>query len=774
MRQFFSRAKLPQVDRQFVLAQMSRPPFHRIRLERCPRGIDGLHIDVALDSRLVNATILMVKAVLRRDVGQYFWRQPPKALSSDIVAGFQKAYIEHTRMALQLVRNSARPELAQLFQLAVVRLLLVVVDQQFSLLRQELHDARAMPSRDHGSHSLELHDRAVALARNEDSIRFHTLKDVLRVVVRMEDSNLRKLRETVLGMSWPLPRSMLVNPVVQLGGIGSNEDFFQSYPHILRIDQHAVELNRGLLGVFSDWLPEGQAMDTDADAQKSGHRLSAGHSLRGQLEIEREVAKFVGHAELARMIPHEFDNAKGVMALLGGDSDLWPEAGPWEMKGFDLVQQSKVRELMALLNKTELMKGIQASYRLAAVYPMLGIRGGAEWVYDYLVGHSSARELVKRLQVLPGVEDARTAMRLIDEKLQAGDDRGRRHADERMVVRFVGDLVRYRYDLKLAAWLYSGLSSLRLLHDEQKLSMSASNGILHDFRFAKAGEHQAVVGHAVLKADIRGSTAITAEMQARNLNPATYFSRTLYDPITRLLSVFGAEKVFVEGDAVILSLMEYEGGQADQLAVARACGLAQRILGVVESKNTENRSLGLPELGLGIGVAYSNGPPTYLYDEDHKIMISSAINRADRLSSCHAGMREQLSEGGQAQRRVVVAQPISDSDDSGKSDTEGLLHYNVNGIEMGAGAFNQLQVELMLAPIELADGADAGDDLYHVGRYSDMRGNSNWLVVRESPVHLWMGDRLVENGRAARVFYEVVAERELVDRIVERYEEQEF
>jgi len=304
--------------------------------------------------------------------------------------------------------------------------------------------------------------------------------------------------------------------------------------------------------------------------------------------------------------------------------------------------------------------------------------------------------------------------------------------------------------------------------------MSASNGILHDFRFAKAGEHQAVVGHAVVKADIRGSTAITAEMQARNLNPATYFSRTLYDPITRLLSVFGAEKVFVEGDAVILSLMEYEGGQADQLAVARACGLAQRILGVVESKNTENRSLGLPELGLGIGVAYTNGPPTYLYDEDHKIMISSAINRADRLSSCHAGMREQLSEGDNAQRRVVVAQPVSDSDDGGKSDTEGLLHYNVNGIEMGAGAFDQLQVELMLAPIELADGADAGDDLYHVGRYSDTRGNSNWLVVRESPVHLWMGDRLVENGRAARVFYEVVAERELIDRIVERYEEQEF
>lgn len=771
MRQFFSRAKLPQVDRQFVLAQMSRPPFHRIRLERCPRGIDGLHIDVTLDSSLVNATILLVKAVLRRDVGHYFWRQPLKALSNDIVAGFQKAYMEHTRRALQLVRSSARPELAQLFQLAVVRLLLVVVDQQFSLLRQELKDATAMPSRDRGSHSLELHDRAVALARNEDSIRFRTLQDVLRVVVRMEDSNLRKLRETILGMSWPLPRSMLVNPVVQLGGVGSSEDFFQLYPHILRVDQHAAELNRGLLEVFSDWLPEGQGRDIDTET--GAPRLSAGHSLRGQLEIERHVAKLVGHAELAQMIPHEFDNAKSVMALLGGDSDLWPEAGPWEMKDFELVQQSKVREFMALLDKTELMMGIQASYRLAAVYPRLGIRGGAEWVYEYLAGHSSARELAKRLHVLPGVEDARAVVRLIDEKLHAGDDKGRRHAGERLVVKFVGDLVRYRYDLKLAAWLYSGLSSLRLLHDEQKLSMSASNGILHDFRFSKAAQHQVVVGHAVVKADIRGSTAITAEMLARNLNPATYFSRALYDPITRLLPVFGAEKVFVEGDAVIFSLMENEGGQSDQLAVARACGLAQRILRVVETKNTENRSLGLPELGLGIGIAYSNGPPTYLYDEDHKIMISSAINRADRLSSCHAGMREQLSEGGDRDRRVLVAQPLSDSEDGGKPDPEGLLHYNVNGIEMGAGAFDRLNVELMLTPIELADGSDAGDDVYHVGRYSDLRGNSNWLVVRESPIRLWMGDRLLENGRAAQVFYEVVSDPELIERIVQRYQQQE-
>jgi len=773
MRRLFSRSKPPQVDCQFVLAPLSRPPFHRIRLERCPKGIDGIHIDVALDSSLVNAAIILVKAVLRRDVGHYFWRQTSKALSSDIVANFQKAYMNHTRMTLQKVRSSARPELAQLFQLAVMRLLLVVVDQQYGLLRQELQDARSLPAKEHGSHNLELHDRAVVLARNEDSIRFRTLQDVLRIMLRMEDSSLRKLRESILGMSWPVPRSMLVNPVVQFGGKGSSEDFFQSYPHILRNDKHAALLSNGLFEVLSEWLPESMRVPDVSDSGESTGRLSDGHSLRGQLDIERLACNLVGHSELARMIPHEFDSSKSMMTLMGGSSDLWPDPVPWERDDFALVQRAKMRDFMALVNRAGLMKEIHASYRLAAIYPVLGIRGGADWVYEYLAGHSSGRELGKRLQTLPGIEDARTVVRIIDEKLQASDERGRQNAEEHALVRFIGDLIRYRYDLKLATWLYAGLSSVRLLHDEQKLSMSASNGMLHDFRFGKVSNAQTVVGHAVVKADIRGSTNITSMMQARNLNPATYFSRTLYDPITRMLGVFGAEKVFVEGDAVILSLMEYEGDQEDQLAVARACGLAQQILRVVQTKNAENRELKLPELGLGIGIAFTNGPPTYLYDEDHKIMISPAINRADRHSSCHAGMRQALADQNRFHRKVLVAQSLAGERQQGKSDAEDLLYYNVNGIKLGAAAFNQLSAELMLAQIHIDQSPEGNVDVYHVGRYPDDHGETHWLVVHESPVFLWMNDRLVENTDAARVFYEVVSDAELIDRVVAIYEEQE-
>jgi hypothetical protein len=86
--------------------------------------------------------------------------------------------------------------------------------------------------------------------------------------------------------------------------------------------------------------------------------------------------------------------------------------------------------------------------------------------------------------------------------------------------------------------------------------------------------------------------------------------------VNRLLPELGAEKVFVEGDAVILALYDYESetGDGDSapssptgLPVARACGLARSILRVVAMQNVLNRRHGLPELELGLGIAYSGG-----------------------------------------------------------------------------------------------------------------------------------------------------------------------
>ncbi len=751
----------PVIDRRTVLSRMARPAFHRLRLERFPRGIDSTHVDVALDPELVDAAMTLVRSVLHDDVQRHFWEQNPKGPDVDIVEIFRRAYSENTRLVLRDSRARARPEACQLFQLAVLRLLVGLVDAQLAQLRRELEDARAQPARQHSGQSLELHDKIVILARNEQSIRYRTLHDVMRVVMRLEDSHLRKMRKTVMGMSWPVSRAMLANPLVQLGGLGSSEDFFNYYPHILRHDAHAVALNQLFFETFSEYLPDELGLSGDSVLQEEG-ALPGDSGLRGHAEILKRTQLLVDQGELAMLVPHEFDNARAVLQLLGGEVEPWPQVGPWSSRQFTAMQRARMKELVAGVDREGLLGHIRASYLLKSVYPNLGIRGGVDWVYAYLAGETRARELERRLQTLPGVSEGRPLVRLIDERARAVELSGR-HATQRMLAGFFSELVEYRYHLKLATWLYQGLDQLRLLHDPEKISMSAANSLLQDFRRKADEAEDRIIGHVVVFFDEPASTEITAQMRARNLNPATYFSRNLYDPINKQLRTFGAEKVFVEGDAVILSLLEYEGQPRDHLAVARACGLAQRVLRVVEAKNAESRSLGLPELVLGIGIAYSNEAPTYLYDEGHRIMISPAINRADRLSSCHPAMRRLLQDRLEPGQRVVVAVPVRDNQGS-KSDPDGVLRYNVNGIELEAAAFFQLGAELKLRRVTLPRRGGDRADTYHVGRYLDLQGNSHWLVVRETPLPLWMGDRLLEGERSGRVYYEVITDPEIIER----------
>ena len=50
---------------------------------------------------------------------------------------------------------------------------------------------------------------------------------------------------------------------------------------------------------------------------------------------------------------------------------------------------------------------------------------------------------------------------------------------------------------------------------------------------------------------------------------------------------------------------------------------------------------GLPQMEVGLGIAYQDSPPLYLMDGEHHIMISDAINDSDRLSSCNKRVRKK-------------------------------------------------------------------------------------------------------------------------------------
>lgn len=175
------------------------------------------------------------------------------------------------------------------------------------------------------------------------------------------------------------------------------------------------------------------------------------------------------------------------------------------------------------------------------------------------------------------------------------------------------------------------------------------------------------------------------------MNPASYFSLNFYDPVNKLLPKYGATKVFVEGDAVILALLEHEGDPG--LSVARTCVLAREMVEIVGGYNHLLKRAALPALELGIGISYQNSSPMYLLDGEHRIMISDALNESDRLSSCDKRMRKAL-HGTDVPFNAYEFR-------SSESTVTEPMRYNVGGIRMSEPAFLRLKEEISLTPVEV-------------------------------------------------------------------------
>jgi class 3 adenylate cyclase len=267
-------------------------------------------------------------------------------------------------------------------------------------------------------------------------------------------------------------------------------------------------------------------------------------------------------------------------------------------------------------------------------------------------------------------------------------------ARAKIAARLLRDFMLYHRDLRRHEVLNRALEKVNLIANQKLRDLSSLNGTLYEFLLAeeaKDAQENPVVRHVILKADVRDSSRLTRSLLQRDMNPASYFSLNFYDPVNKLLAKYGAYKVFVEGDAIILAILERQGDPA--LSVARACVLAREMVEIVGGYNHLLQRAGLPPLELGVGISFQDSSPMYLLDGDHRIMISDALNESDRLSSCDKRVRKAM-EG------MAVPFNVYEFRTAAQAEAD-PMRYNVGGIRISEAAFSRLRGEISLEECKL-------------------------------------------------------------------------
>ena len=445
------------------------------------------------------------------------------------------------------------------------------------------------------------------------------------------------------------------------------------------------------------------------------------------LHIRRIVCDFLRSLDLGAEANDEYtldrwlnvpDNAQELVGD-GSEDDSSPQKRS---------QNARLQLWLEILEREKVMDHIVAGYEVLPLLPEYAPRINAQQLKNALISKEE-RVRVERLIEEYG--------KLSAARLYAAVERVEncREAERaKIAVRFLRDFLRYHRDFRRLGALNAAMDSANLIGNDKMRELSAMNGTLYEFllRDEHVATEDKIVRHVVLKADVRDSSRLTRSLLERGLNPASYFSLNFYDPVNKLLAKYGATKVFLEGDAIILALLERQNQPA--MGVGRACVLAREIIEIVRGYNQLLERAGLPALELGIGISFQDSAPMYLLDGEDRIMISDALNESDRLASCSKRVRKNMKRV-EGSFNVYALQTASDNDTAENPD-DFFLSYNVNGIRMSEAAFRQLGQEISLEAcrVELPQLWGSEDFRLHAGLVPLGGDIFRKIVVRASRV----------------------------------------
>jgi class 3 adenylate cyclase len=416
------------------------------------------------------------------------------------------------------------------------------------------------------------------------------------------------------------------------------------------------------------------------------------------------------------------------------------------------AQAERLAAWVRLLEDERVMENVIASYHVAPLLSEYAPRINPQQLKNALIDRTEC-DRVERMIQEHGKLSPNSLYAAVS---KVASCRGAERA--KVAARFLGDFFHYHRDLRRLEVLNGALDAVNLVGNERLQELSRVNGTLYEFLLPeeqKETDSERVLRHVVLKADVRDSTRLTRTMMEKGMNPASYFSLNFYDPVNKLLEKYGAQKVFLEGDAIILAILEREGEPG--LAVSRMCVLAREIIEIVRGYNELMQRSGMPQLELGVGITLQESAPLYLMDGEHQIMISEALNESDRLSSCNKKARKVMEP--QAGPFHVYAFQAAEMDEDGNPE-DVILSFNLGGIRMNEAAFKKLQKEITLEPLKVKlppqmASSDKGEYKLFIATVPVDRDIYRKIVVRESRIPRIDAADFSVKGWTERSYYEV-------------------
>jgi len=737
-------------------ARMKLEPYSaEILLANLAVGIDNIHYDVFLSPRFTEFSRKYLLDLVRQTVNvTLLYGKDRKPQKPPEHSAFRKMLTEVLQESLMRAKFQQSIETDVLHRLALLKYLSSELGSQFSSLIVEFKDwIRARGELfEHSEQAHVMRSKVAEIQADRKNIVRQVGEIVYRVWHEIEEGTIAKSRRALFGEDFHETYELLQNRCLFVDGGSDDHLFLEHYVLLGNFinDPDRFEVFDALLLDFvRDFVLAGDNDEELSKLRKSHDRLlEQARLLRSEIErIDEEQEEVTGrsgdaedifprlfkrkaaaaseaHTELADLrlkseslgrnlaeLAPQIDASKQRMAFLieeyqnrlgdylnqplnarrlfdsespGGEGEASPE-----------TRAQLLAEWVHRLEERDLLFHVFASYELRKIHSDYCPPVHLQALKKALVSRDEAKRVETILEQYPA---RKISMKRLDDASRAIR---RRTQDETLSIgrQFAEDLMLLRRDRRnyqqVAAWM----ERISLVRSERARDLSRVNKSLYEFLHPDEGRpvDDPVVSHAVIKADIRGSTAITRDLLARGLNPASHISMNLHEPVKRMLERYGAATVFIEGDAIILAIYENESTRATQRAVARACVLAREILAVTQSYNARAKSTDLPALELGLGVAFQDSAPSLWMDGDSRIMISRALNLSDRLSSC-SKMAKRLFRTNPSPFNVYLLQTLMEDavEDEGE---ELLVRYNLNGVELNEEGFQKLSREISLAPM---------------------------------------------------------------------------